>query len=47
MRPLLVVPGLFSTELFDEEQGYLWGKGRCLYGGPPLGTLEGLRGGPP
>jgi hypothetical protein len=46
LRPLLVVPGLFSTELFDEEQGYLWGKGRCLYGGPPLGTLEGLRGGP-
>jgi Palmitoyl protein thioesterase len=46
LRPLLVVPGLFSTELYDKELGYLWGTGRCLYGGPPLGALDGLRGNP-
>ena len=46
MRPLLVVPGLFSTEIVDEELGHLWGTFRCLYGGPPLGTLSGLRGRP-
>jgi hypothetical protein len=44
VRPLLVVPGLFSTEIHDEDLGYLWGTFRCLYGGPPIGTLEGLRG---
>ncbi len=46
MRPLLVVPGLFSTEIVDEELGHLWGTFRCLYGGPPIGTLQGLRGRP-
>ena len=46
MRSLLVVPGLFCTELYDEELGFLWGKFRQLYGGPPLATLQGLRGGP-
>ena len=46
LRPLLVVPGLFCTELYDEKLGFLWGKFRQLYGGPPLATLEGMRGGP-
>lgn len=46
MRPLLVVPGLFSTELVDEQQGHIWGRLRNLYGGPPIATLEGLRGRP-
>ncbi len=46
MRPLLVVPGLFSTEIVDDELGFLWGSFRCLYGGPPLATLERFPGGP-
>jgi hypothetical protein len=46
LRPLLVVPGLFSTELVDAEQGHIWGRLRNLYGGPPIATLEGLRGQP-
>ena len=39
MRPLLVVPGLFSTELYDDDRACLWGKFRSLYGGPPIATL--------
>jgi hypothetical protein len=46
LRPLLVVPGLFQTEIVDEQQGHVWGRLRNLYGGPPIATLEGLRGRP-
>lgn len=46
MRPLLVVPGLFSTEIVDEKLGHVWGRLRNLYGGPPIATLDGLRGHP-
>ena len=46
MRPLLVVPGLFSTEIVDDDLGFLWGSFRYLYGGPPLATLGTLRGRP-
>jgi hypothetical protein len=46
LRPLLVVPGLFSTEIYDDDLGYLWGRFRCLYGGPPLANLGPLRGRP-
>ena len=46
MRPLLVVPGLFSTEIVDAEIGHVWGRLRNLYGGPPIATLDGLRGKP-
>jgi hypothetical protein len=45
VRSLLVVPGLFCTEIHDAELGYIWGKFGQLYGGPPLGELAGLRGG--
>jgi hypothetical protein len=45
LRPLLVVPGLFSTEIYDDQQGFLWGTFRCLYGGPPLARLGAFRGG--
>jgi hypothetical protein len=40
-----VVPGLFCTEIHDEELGYIWGRFGQLYGGPPIGSLERLRGG--
>jgi hypothetical protein len=43
---LLVVPGLFSTELVDEQQGHIWGRLRNIFGGPPIATLQGLRGKP-
>jgi hypothetical protein len=47
VRPLLVVPGLFSTELVDDTLGHIWGRLRNLYGGPPIATLDGgLRGRP-
>ncbi|HVV53070.1 MAG TPA: hypothetical protein VHO06_25660 [Polyangia bacterium] len=46
MRPLLVVPGLFSTEIHDDELGFIWGRFGQLYGGPPFATLAGLRGAP-
>jgi hypothetical protein len=46
LRPLLVVPGLFSTEIQDDRLGFIWGRFRQLYGGPPIATLEGLQGGP-
>ncbi len=46
MRPLLVVPGLFQTEILDAQQGRIWGRLRNLYGGPPIATLDGLRGRP-
>ncbi len=46
LRPLLVVPGLFQTEIVDAQQGHIWGRLRNLYGGPPIATLDGLRGRP-
>jgi hypothetical protein len=46
LRPLLVVPPLFGTEIYDAEIGFLWGKLGQLYGGPPIATLDRLRGGP-
>jgi hypothetical protein len=46
LRPLLVVPGLFCTELYDDALGFVWGRFGQLYGGPPIGTLQGLPGRP-
>ena len=46
VRPLLVVPALFGTEIHDEEQGAIWGTFGCLYRGPLIGSLQGLRGRP-
>jgi len=46
LRPLLIVPPLFGTEIHDDEIGYVWGTLRCLYRGAPIGTLAGLRGRP-
>ena len=47
MRPLLVVPALFGTELHDEELGAIWGTFGCLYRGPLLSSPAGeLRGKP-
>jgi hypothetical protein len=45
LRPLLIVPGLFGTEIHDDAR-CLWGNFRCLYRGAPIGTLGGLRGRP-
>ena len=39
MRPLLIVPALFGTELHDDEQGAIWGTFGCLYRGPRLASL--------
>jgi hypothetical protein len=39
LRPLLVVPGLFSTEIVDGAQGHIWGRLRNIFGGPPIATL--------
>jgi hypothetical protein len=41
-----VVPGLFSTEIHDDQLGFVWGRLRQLYGGPPIASLDGLRGRP-
>jgi hypothetical protein len=46
LRPLLVVPGLFSTEIADDRGGFIWGRFGQLYSGPPLATLDGMVGGP-
>jgi hypothetical protein len=46
VRPLLVVPGLFCTEIHDDRLGFIWGRFRQLYAGPPIATLDGLAGGP-
>ena len=47
MRHLLVVPALFGTELYDDEQGAIWGTFGCLYRGPRLASpAAGLRGRP-
>ena len=34
VRTLLIVPGLFGTEILDAELGPIWGPFRCLYRGP-------------
>jgi len=39
LRPLLIVPGLFSTEIYDDQRACLWGTFRNLYGGPPIASL--------
>jgi hypothetical protein len=44
VRPLLIVPGLFGTEIHDETVGYIWGPFSCLYRGPLLGELPATRG---
>jgi len=46
VRPLLVVPALFGTELHDDEQGAIWGTFGCLYRGPRFASLTGMRGKP-
>jgi len=46
VRPLLVVPGLFCTEIRDDRLGFIWGRFRQLYAGPPFATLDGLPGQP-
>src|SRR5262245_2655456 len=33
LRPLLIVPPLFGTEIHDDQVGYLWGTFRCFYRG--------------
>jgi hypothetical protein len=44
MRPLLIVPGLFGTEIVDEEGRALWGPLERLYRGPLIGELPAPRG---
>jgi Lecithin:cholesterol acyltransferase len=44
VRTLLIVPGLFGTEILDGEAAPIWGRFRCLYGGPPIGELPAPRG---
>lgn len=44
MRPILIVPGLFGTEIHDDALGCIWGTFRCLYRGPLLGELPTPRG---
>src|SRR5262245_25397964 len=46
VRPLLIVPGLFGTEILDETVGSIWGPFSCLYRGPPVGELPAMRGRP-
>jgi hypothetical protein len=44
VRTLLIVPGLFGTEIHDPELGPIWGPFRCLYRGPLIGELPVPRG---
>jgi hypothetical protein len=44
MRPLLIVPGLFGTEIVDDDGRALWGPLERLYRGPPIGELPAPRG---
>jgi hypothetical protein len=37
---------LFGTEIHDDRLGFIWGRFRQLYAGPPIATLDGLPGGP-
>jgi hypothetical protein len=44
LRALLIVPGLFATEILDDDIGPIWGTARCLYRGAPIGELPSIRG---
>jgi pimeloyl-ACP methyl ester carboxylesterase len=44
VRTLLIVPGLFGTEIVDAERGAIWGPFSCLYKGPLIGELPAPRG---
>src|SRR3954447_25071013 len=44
VRTLLIVPGLFGTEIVDAERGPIWGPFSCLYRGPLIGELPAPRG---
>jgi hypothetical protein len=44
VRTLLIVPGLFGTEILCPEQGPVWGPFSCLYRGPLIGELPAPRG---
>ena len=44
VRTLLIVPGLFGTEISDPTLGPIWGPARCLYRGPLIGELPAPRG---
>jgi hypothetical protein len=44
VRTLLIVPGLFGTEIHDPELGPIWGAFSCLYRGPLIGELPTPRG---
>jgi hypothetical protein len=44
MRPLLIVPGLFGTEIVDDDGRAIWGPLERLYSGPPIGELPAPRG---
>jgi hypothetical protein len=44
VRALLIVPGLFGTEIHDETIGTIWGSFSCLYRGPLIGELPVTRG---
>jgi hypothetical protein len=44
VRTLLIVPGLFGTEICDPTLGAIWGTARCLYRGPLIGELPAPRG---
>jgi hypothetical protein len=44
MRPLLIVPGLFGTEIVDDNGRAIWGPLERLYSGPLIGELPAPRG---
>jgi hypothetical protein len=44
LRPLLIVPGLFGTEIVDDVAGAIWGPVSRLYRGPLIGELPAPRG---
>jgi hypothetical protein len=44
VRTLLIVPGLFGTEIHDPQKGPIWGPFSCLFRGPLIGELPQARG---
>jgi hypothetical protein len=44
VRTLLIVPGLFGTEIHDPQMGPIWGPFSCLFRGPLIGELPQTRG---
>jgi hypothetical protein len=44
MRPLLIIPGLFGTEIVDDDGRAIWGPLARLYSGPLIGELPAPRG---